>query len=192
MKQVLIILSILLSLNAMASNPDFRYPENVIKEATEQMAAASKKGDTKSTVDALVKFAIAKTSISADYMPEIISMTDSLANTVQDKVAKSLLLSLEADMYMATLDNNRYVFIAREKTDVRPQNIMEWAVDDFNDKIIELLGTALSEHEVLTKIPSDNYVEILSPKTYKKEFFPTLYDIIAHHALKMLQSHFQK
>lgn len=187
MKQVLIILSILLSLNAMASNPDFRYPENVIKEATEQMAAASKKGDTKSTVDALVKFAIAKTSISADYMPEIISMTDSLANTVQDKVAKSLLLSLEADMYMATLDNNRYVFIAREKTDVRPQNIMEWAVDDFNDKIIELLGTALSEHEVLTKIPSDNYAEILSPKTYKKEFFPTLYDIIAHHALKMLQ-----
>ena len=171
----------------MATNPDFRFPENVIKDVPVQLEKASKSGDTKSTIDGLVKFAIAKSSVSNDYMPEIIAQTDSLANTVQDKVAKSLLLSLEADMYKSVLDNNRYIFIAREKTDVRPQNIMEWAVDDFNDKIIELLGAALSDRDALVKVASDKYTAILTPKGYRKVFFPTVYDIVAHHALDILE-----
>ena len=81
--------------------PDFRYPETVINDATKQIEKADKKGNHKALVDGLVRLSIAKSQISADYMPELINHVDSFAARVSDVRAKSLLLGLESDIVVA-------------------------------------------------------------------------------------------
>ena len=89
--------------------PDFRYPETVINDATKQIEKADKKGNHKALVDGLVRLSIAKSQISADYMPEIINHVDSFAARVSDVRAKSLLLGLESDIVVAAYQHESYV-----------------------------------------------------------------------------------
>lgn len=164
--------------------PDFRYPETVINNATKQIEKADKKGNHKALVDGLVRLSIAKSQISADYMPELINHVDSFAARVSDVRAKSLLLGLESDIVVAAYQHESYKYDSRQKAgDVRPSDPREWCREDYEDRIIELTDSILYHRTELLATPVKDYESILEMPNVCPEFVPSLYDMLAHHCI---------
>lgn len=164
--------------------PDFRYPETVINDATKQIEKADKKGNLKALVDGLVRLSIAKSQISADYMPELINHVDSFAARVSDVRAKSLLLGLESDIVVAAYQHESYKYDSRQKAgDVRPSDPREWCREDYEDRIIELTDSILYHRTELLATPVKDYESILEMPNVCPEFVPSLYDMLAHHGI---------
>lgn len=164
--------------------PDFRYPETVINDATKQIEKADKKGNHKALVDGLVRLSIAKSQISADYMPELINHVDSFAARVSDVRAKSLLLGLESDIVVAAYQHESYKYDSRQKAgDVRPTDPREWCREDYEDRIIELTDSILCHRTELLATPVKDYESILEMPNVCPEFVPSLYDMLAHHCI---------
>lgn len=164
--------------------PDFRYPETVINDATKQIEKADKNGNHKALVDGLVRLSIAKSQISADYMPELINHVDSFAARVSDVKAKSLLLGLESDIVVAAYQHESYKYDSRQKAgDVRPSDPREWCREDYEDRIIELTDSILCHRTELLATPVKDYESILEMPNVCPEFVPSLYDMLAHHGI---------
>ena len=164
--------------------PDFRYPETVINDATKQIEKADKKGNHKALVDGLVRLSIAKSQISADYMPELINHVDSFAARVSDVRAKSLLLGLESDIVVAAYQHESYKYDSRQKAgDVRPSDPREWCREDYEDRIIELTDSMLCHRTELLATPVKDYESIVEIPNVCPEFVPSLYDMLAHHCI---------
>lgn len=164
--------------------PDFRYPETVINDATKQIEKADKKGNHKALVDGLVRLSIAKSQISADYMPELINHVDSFAARVSDVRAKSLLLGLESDIVVAAYQHESYKYDSRQKAgDMRPSDPREWCREDYEDRIIELTDSILRHRTELLATPVKDYESILEMPNVCPEFVPSLYDMLAHHCI---------
>lgn len=164
--------------------PDFKYPETVINDATKQIEKADKKGNHKALVDGLVRLSIAKSQISADYMPELINHVDSFAARVSDVRAKSLLLGLESDIVVAAYQHESYKYDSRQKAgDVRPADPREWCWEDYEDRIIELTDSILCHRTELLATPVKDYESILEMPNVCPEFVPSLYDMLAHHCI---------
>lgn len=164
--------------------PDFRYPETVINDATKQIEKADKKGNHKALVDGLVRLSIAKSQISADYMPELINHVDSFAAKVSDISAKSLLLGLESDIVVAAYQHESYKYDSRQKAgDMRPSDPREWCREDYEDRIIELTDSILCHRTELLATPVKDYESILEMPNVCPEFVPSLYDMLAHHCI---------
>lgn len=164
--------------------PDFRYPETVINDATKQIEKADKKGNHKALVDGLVRLSIAKSQISADYMPELINHVDSFAARVSDVRAKSLLLGLESDIVVAAYQHESYKYDSRQKAgDVRQSDPREWCREDYEDRIIELTDSILRHRTELLATPVKDYESILEMPNVCPEFVPSLYDMLAHHCI---------
>lgn len=164
--------------------PDFRYPETVINDATKQIEKADKKGNHKALVDGLVRLSIAKSQISADYMPELINHVDSFAARVSDVRAKSLLLGLESDIVVAAYQHESYKYDSRQKAgDVRPADPREWCREDYEDRIIELTDSILCHRTELLATPVKDYESIIEMPNVCPEFVPSLYDMLAHHGI---------
>ena len=164
--------------------PDFRYPETVINDATKQIEKADKKGNHKALVDGLVRLSIAKSQISADYMPELINHVDNFAARVSDVRAKSLLLGLESDIVVAAYQHESYKYDSRQKAgDVRPTDPREWCREDYEDRIIELTDSILYHRTELLATPVKDYESILEMPNVCPEFVPSLYDMLAHHCI---------
>lgn len=169
--------------------PDFRYPETVINDATKQIEKADKKGNHKALVDGLVRLSIAKSQISADYMPELINHVDSFAARVSDVRAKSLLLGLESDIVVAAYQHESYKYDSRQKAgDVRPADPREWCREDYEDRIIELTDSMLCHRTELLATPVKDYESILEMPNVCPEFVPSLYDMLAHHCIAKINN----
>lgn len=169
------------------TTPDFRYPETVMKNATIQYKNALKSGNGQDLVDGIVKFSLAKSKISADYMPELIHLTDSIAGITTDKCIRALLYSLEADMCLHVYDSFRYKINSRtEIKDSIPTDIMEWSRQNFIDETCRLVTLALADKKELAAANVKDYKKIIVSPKVLPEFAPSLYDMIAYQSIRQL------
>ena len=172
---------------AKQSEPDFRYPETVMKQAAEQMKKADKKKDYQNFIDGFIRYSIAKSHISQDYVPQIIHTTDSLAATMDDKRFQAVLYCLELKMLEAFYNEKPYVYSSRtEMTDTVPDDIREWTNRNFIDRAVVLAENILAEKDILAKEKVDNFKTIINVPKEGKEFAPTLFDALAYETLEYL------
>ena len=191
MKKLFFFLCILLAAmpaaGAKQSEPDFRYPETVMKQAAEQMKKADKKKDYQNFIDGFIRYSIAKSHISQDYVPQIIHTTDSLAATMDDKRFQAVLYCLELKMLEAFYNEKPYVYSSRtEMTDTVPSDIREWTNRNFIDCAVVLAENILAEKDILSKEKVDNFKTIINVPKEGKEFAPTLFDALAYETLEYL------
>ena len=172
---------------AHAQKPDFRYPEDVAKKATADIASAQKQSDGQKLIDGLIRLSLAKTKVSADYMPQLIDEVHKSAVSTADSATKAILLSLEAEMYIAYYQNYRDKFDNRTTTTApAPTDIAEWTKQNFIDKVNDLTTAALADRDKLAATPAKDYSRVLTlPKT-DNVFAPTLYDVVAYRAIVQL------
>lgn len=95
----------------------------------------------------------------------------------------SLLKSITAGMYWTYLQNHRWEFYQRTNTvNFNKDDIATWTIDDFHKKISELYLASI-QHEALLKSQKLEKYDAIIYKGNVRHLRPTLYDLLAHHAL---------
>ena len=87
-----------------AGVPDFNFPQDVVKDAESQLKTALDKGDGLSVIDALVKFSLAKSSLSDETFNEVIQKIDAVIKKEKKEDIKAILLLLESEIYRSHED----------------------------------------------------------------------------------------
>ena len=157
---------------------DFNYPQDVSRQALDDLNAALKTGDGQQTVDALVRYSIAKSGISQDNMPGIINKIESVSSKEKRPEFKALLYYFEAMAYQGYYTrfarwSNRHNPVGEE-----PADISEWDSKQFETKIRQLLATSLAEPEALKQIPVTSLPDIIKCNELGATYVPTLYEFL--------------
>ena len=188
---ILLIVSINISFQSFAQkentfkSPDFNYPQTVIENADAMLAKALKRGDGEAVALALIQSSLAKSSISEDSLPSILSSIDNIIKIEKDKNIKSILLVLEAKIITDYYQDNRYTLSQRVSIDTAVDNInniFEWNELQFKIKISTLLDSALSNKELIST-PVTTYPELIIINSISIDTYPTLYDFITYQAI---------
>ena len=190
MRKIILSLSLIILAVGLAQAkkaPDFKYPETVITDAAKQIDKALRKNDGRSLVDGLVKLSLAKSYVSADYMPEMVHYVDSLASRVPDRRTKAIVRLLEADMYGAFYNKNSYKYRNRtEVRDVVSDDMREWSQADFYWKMTALSDSIFRDADLLFSTDVKDYEKIFVLPEDCPEFTPTLLDAIAYRMIDNL------
>lgn len=98
-------------------------------------------------------------------------------------VSKAILQSLLAGMYDQYFLANRWKIYGRTSTDTIQEDFQTWDQLRFMQTITDLYLASLSQAWPLQKAPVEDYREILTKEENSEQYRPTLYDILAHHAI---------
>ena len=136
---------------------------------------------------------IKSTSYKAKYTSALNENGEALAiqifeNEIKNAVApeKNILQSQLAEMYWSYFTINQWRISARTYTDTLvSDDINTWDKLTLYNKALSLYQESIRDREVLKKIKSKNYAEILIPgNAYGELFRPTLFDLLGHRALE--------
>lgn len=172
--------------NTVAS-PDFAFPQTVISNAENAMRAASDVGDEQRIVQCAVQLVIANNNISADHMPAMAQMLDSLAQRTSPATS-AILYSLEAQLYGDVYESDCGTFSERTlPIDSYPADPQQWSEQLFAKKVLELVNKSLANAEQLRTTPLSGYALVLSGYSDEsKAYYPTLYSLLADRSIDIL------
>lgn len=183
--------------------PDFAYPKTVSFDSQKSLERAIKDADAPGIVRALTNFYLAETAVSADYANAAIEKIDSVANLTADPVLKSVLLTLEANIYASIYNGKRWVYNSRTTPATPiPTDYNEWNGFQFRHKVSNLLDAALANESELKRTPITSYSAVIDftgnlnsdskPSmlitSTTTTYYPTLYDFVAANAIRLLTS----
>ena len=169
--RILILLSVFtfLSFSALtldaqtATKPDFAYPQTVSRQSEKALTAATERHDGPAIVRALIDYYLAESRIDVTRSSLAIKKIDSIAAITSDPVLKSMLSTLEADIYAALYSSSRWKYDARNlPLTPLPDDYREWSGDQFRMKINSLIDSALQAAPELKAAPLKTYSSVLS------------------------------
>lgn len=154
-KHIITLLVTLMSIcNVLADNmPDFDFPKKVIKDSEVQLKKALDTDDGESVVDALIKYGIAKCSISDEYFDDVIKKIESVTAKEKRQDIKAILMLLESD-------------IVKQHED--------------QDKADSLLNATLYLDQELKSHKIGEYGQIIKSDALGRRLCPTLYDFFMY------------
>lgn len=172
-----------------ASAPDFAYPEKVEATALKDLDSALKRGDGPATVNAMVRFGLAKAVVSSDSLPGILARIDAMAADGKiDAVAKSMLRLLQARIYTEIYNNDAFRINRRASlAGSAGGDYRMWSKDNFLDKIKDLTTEALSDRQTLLGTPLETYRGVVAYERQALTFYPTMFDFAAYQAIECLE-----
>lgn len=153
-----------------ADVPDFRYPKTVARDAESDLKRALKVGDGEGTVDALIRYSLAWSSISEENLQDILTRLENVANQPSTAIdTRALLLHLEA--LVIESHPNR------------------WQHFDLWERIDSLYEESLRDLPALTQYPLRQYSRIIDfgSKPYSEaqlmgqQMLPTLAEFLLFH-----------
>ena len=167
---------------------DFNYPQDVSKEALADLNKAMKAGDGQETVDALVRYSIAQSSISQDNMPEIINQLENVIKKEKQPHIRALLYHFEAIVYKCY--RNAFVRYRNRKSpvDETPTDVSEWNRGQFDEKIMELVARSMEDIESLKQVPVTSMSDILVYDELGAIYIPTLFEFLSMENMELLES----
>lgn len=108
--------------------------------------------------------------------------------TTSKEPVTSILNSYLAGLYQQYFELNRYKLYNRTNTTTfDKENIATWTISDFQHKISTLYLASLKNEELLQQTKLKSY-DALITKGNMRHLRPTLYDLLAHHALDYFKS----
>lgn len=182
--------------------PDFAYPKTVSQQAAKSLATAIEKNDGPEITRALINLYLADTRIDGDKAPQAIAKIDSICAASADPVLKAMLLTLGANIYTDLYANNRWKYDARTLPPTPlPADYKEWSGQQFRDRIISLIDSALGYKAELENKPIDTYKSVIDLGESRSKgssslsavrettiYYPTLFDFVASKSISMLNS----
>lgn len=98
--------------------------------------------------------------------------------------AKNILLSMQAELFMNYLENNRYKFYDRTAlAEEKSKDIRTWSLQKIHSTILTLYKLSLKNESVLKTSSLKGIEAILQKGENTRNLRPTLYDLLAHRAL---------
>jgi hypothetical protein len=172
---------------SQTKQPDFAYPKTVSADAEKLLKKAIKADNTQATVDALIQYSLAQTSISPDNASSVVDKIESVITSCNNPTTISLLQLLQAQIYTSYYQGNSFNLRLRT-TSANPGNdISQWSGDNFRDKVIDLCRQA-TDNTSLCYEPIANYSDIIIADSQTRLFYPTLYDFACSQAISRLQT----
>lgn len=169
--------------------PDFAYPDKVASTALRDLNAALKSGDGEASVNALVRFGLAKTAISSDSLPVVLKRIEKVAAESDAAAVKAMLNLLEAKIYTEIYSSNSYVINRRSTVSgLAGDNFNLWSKQQFENKVRSLADSALLHKDALMSMPLSTYKSVISYDRNALTFYPTLYDFAAYQAIERLSA----
>lgn len=166
-----------LQMAATVQKPDFNYPQTVSKDADADLNKALRSGDGEKTVDALVRYSIAKSIISSENMSRIMSRIDSVIRVERRPQYKSMLCYFEALVLMRYSDNGSLP--VKEAEGDRPADYTEWTKSQFNAVADSLILESVANESALKAHKLSEFGTIISNNTETARLYcPTLLDFM--------------
>ena len=165
---------------------DFNFPQDVTKEALADLDRALKSGDGELTIDALVRYGIAQSSLSQDNMADIITRVENAIAKEKQPHLRALLYHLEAMIYQGYRD--RYARWSDRNNPVgeTPTDYSEWDQMQFDKKITELVEKSLAEPEALKAVAVTSLPDIIKCNKLGATYIPTLHEFLLMKGKEML------
>lgn len=182
------ILPAVMNVSATSKNmPDFAYPVKVENNALADLDAAMKADNGPAMVNALVRYGLAKTSVSADSVPVVLEKINRVESQTGDAVVTSLLRLLQARIYTSVYRDDAYRISRRANTGAGADgDYTLWSKAQFAEKVTALVNEAVAPRETLLATPLDTYSAALVFNRDMLTFYPTLYDFVANQSIECL------
>jgi uncharacterized protein YfaS (alpha-2-macroglobulin family) len=158
-------------------------PESALKEVD----LIFKKASEEKNVEQLVKASIHQLKFKS-WREE-----DAVAKNIEDleahqrqaePAAKALLNSMLAEIYWSYYQQNRYKFSNRSVTsEYNATDLRTWDLQKLVERVRDKHLLALQDKEVLKKISTTSYPELIDAGYNTASLRPTLYDFVAHRAI---------
>lgn len=191
---ILIFLSFHLSSFAQVKNYDAQWkkvdsliekknlPKSALEEVKKIYAQAKKENQDAQVIKALVYMINLQQGNREDNQIQSIKDIEKEIATAK-KPSASILKGLLADLYWQYFQNHRYQLYNRTNTvNFNKADIATWTVEDFHKKISELYLQSIKNEQLLKQTKLEPYDAIII-KGNVRYLRPTLYDLLAHHAL---------
>jgi len=167
--------------------PDFRYPKTVAANAEKQLQTALRNTDGRQIIDALVRYALAKGTISRDNFSDIIRKIEQILDKEKQPDVRALLYHLEARLYRDYASTSARDLDERKNPDgILPEDVTEWSAKQFDNKIAELIEHSLTSADTLSDYDLARYTDIILSDRTGRRFCPTLSDFLFLHGIGML------
>ena len=166
---------------------DFNFPQDVSKEALSDLNKALKKGDGELTVDALVRYSIAQSSISQDNMTDIIQRIDKVIAKEKKPHIKSLLYYFEALVYENYRDRFARWANRDNPVDEEPTDVSEWDRSQFDHRIMELTRLSMENPEALKQVAVTSLPGIIKCNELGATYVPTLLEFMTIKSIELLE-----
>ena len=162
-------------------------PKSAIEEVNIIYGLAKKYSNDQQLIKALLYRITISQNIQEDANIKNIKNLESEILTAHQP-AKSILLSIVAEMYQNMLQRNRYKLYSRTKTkNFIKEDIDTWDIDDYHAKIAQLYMASIREENLLKQTKLEAYDAIII-KGNSRSLRPTLFDLLAHRALSYFKN----
>ena len=163
---VIIIMGIFVSFfgngyQAKADAPDFDYPQQVSADAQKDLKAALKNGDGQMVVDALVRYSIAKSSITDESIDTIIPQIEQIRLKETRADYRALLSYFEAVVLKSYSSSHWRNDHDNAMDEAEPKDFSEWSNEQFNRRVDQLLLEAVGNPDALMQCPITGYKRII-------------------------------
>ena len=165
---------------------DFNFPQDVSKEALVDLDKALKSGDGELTIDALVRYGIAQSSISQDNMADIVSRIENAIAKEKQPHLRALLYHLEAMVFQSYRDSYALWSNRNNPVEETPTDFSEWDRKQFDHKIIELVEKSLAEPDALKAVAVTSLPDIIKCNELGATYIPTLHEFLLMKGKEML------
>ncbi|MEP7110893.1 MAG: alpha-2-macroglobulin family protein [Ferruginibacter sp.] len=99
--------------------------------------------------------------------------------------ARSILQSMQAEMFWQYLQNNRYKFYTRTRlAEEKSKDISTWSLDKLHATVSKLYKASLANDHLLKETKLDGYDPVIVKGQNTRQLRPTLFDFLAHRALE--------
>ena len=162
-------------------------PKSALKKikSIDELTVKDYHGDWKIRA-AIYRLKLLKEIESDEVLPVITQLKADIATAAIPE--KSILQSLLAEVYWEYYQNNRWEFGTRKVLANAAEDVRFWSLPDIVSEASALYTKSLSNAELLQKTPLYTYTELLEGDTATRFLRPTLYDLLAHRALKFFLS----
>lgn len=127
-----------------ATKPDFAFPKKVSATALRSFERALDTGDAPASVRALIDYGLAQGAVDNDSLSRVFTLLDRGRRAMTDPTARAVYDLLEADIYTAIYNANRYTYDARKMPlSPLPPDYNLWSGAQFRKVISDLVVRAM-------------------------------------------------
>ena len=165
---------------------DFNFPKTVSSNALSDLNQALKTGDGQLTVNALVRYSIAQSLITPDNMPDIVNRLEDVIKKEKKPHISALLNYFEAIVYKSYYNRYGWGNNRTNPEEEMPTDVGEWSQEQFNHKILELVGKSIADLDALKQMPVTDLSGILRYNDLGVTYVPTMLEFMSMKSLELI------
>lgn len=190
MKKIAVLLATLISsMDLIAADPDFVYPQTTLSNAEKHYESAIKNPAATSSgitmIKSLLEIAGATAAIDQDSVVNVIPKVDRAIKAWPDGASKALMMTIKAELINSIYSSNRWKYDRVETPDTPlPADMTEWNGNQFRAVITQSAGDAFA----MAAKPQDalsDYSQVVKADRLSLRYFPTVASFVALKAINL-------